>query len=215
MGSFISFIKKEMLARIAREAAEDWTAKSWFPPKGQIGTAWIPNADSTDEKLSLDKVEVLMYLFAIQLGLAIIGILSDWMDCNKKDEEAAPAPAAGRKISAKKEKAGKTSTNSTGFFLGLFGVLAILYNCKQMLLFTVVCNFIVVIGCAIMLVLMIIGFCAMGAAAEGEGLGMGCACCMIICSSFSMAISCAFQIAMLDLSMPFIQQDGPAGTQPL
>ena len=46
-----------------------------------------------------------MYLFAIQLGLAIIGILSDWMDCNKKDEEAAPAPAAGRKISAKKEKA--------------------------------------------------------------------------------------------------------------
>ena len=84
-----------------------WLIKNFYIIflKGQIGTAWIPNADSTDEKLSLDKVEVLMYLFAIQLGLAIIGILSDWMDCNKKDEEAAPAPAAGRKISAKKEKA--------------------------------------------------------------------------------------------------------------
>ena len=48
-----------------------------------------------------------MYLFAIQLGLAIIGILSDWCTGKEDDSEtdAAAAAPAGKKLSAKKEKA--------------------------------------------------------------------------------------------------------------
>ena len=48
-----------------------------------------------------------MYLFAIQLGLAIIGILIDWFTGKEDDAEtdAAAAVPAGKKLSAKKEKA--------------------------------------------------------------------------------------------------------------
>ena len=56
------------LARIAREVTEpqvmsqvteDWSEKLWYPPKGQIGSPWLPSPNSTDDKLNMENVEIL------------------------------------------------------------------------------------------------------------------------------------------------------------
>merc|ERR1711935_868981 len=160
---------KMYLSRFARDVTEDWNDKLWYPPKGQIGDTWLPSTTSTDEKLNLDNVNILFILFCIQTALAAFGIIASFCDRSEQTDN--------------KKKAGSSSTNLMGLILGVFGICAILYDCRQFLMATVVCNFIVIIGAAIMLVLMVIG----------------------ICAAMILGLSVAFQVAMLVFSFPFIQ----------
>merc|ERR1711907_127871 len=177
------------LSRFAREA--DDSEYSWYPPKGQWGTAWLPEPGASDEKLNLQKVNILFILFAIQTAWAAFGILSSW--CNK--DESANA----------KSKAGGSSTSGTGLFVGILGLLAILYDCRQCLMATLILNFIAVILAAILLVFILIG---MIAALKDVGDG-GC-CAMIfgaVCTLIIFGCAMVFQVAMIILSFPFIQAD--------
>ena len=80
------------LSRFTREATEplvtkDWSEKSWYPPKGQVGSPWLPSPDSTDEKLNMKSVEILFILFCISTGFHCLDILSKiccGSDDNKK-----------------------------------------------------------------------------------------------------------------------------------
>ena len=63
------------LSRFARDVTEDWTDKSWYPPKDHKGTSWLPSPTSTDEKLNLNNVNVLLTLYSIETTLSIILML--------------------------------------------------------------------------------------------------------------------------------------------
>merc|ERR1711992_319126 len=179
------------LGRFVRDAEEatNWDDKFWYPPKSQVGTPWMPETDATDEKLNLGKVEVLFYLFMVQTIFAGLGMLGAFFD---KSEQA-----------DKKSKSSGGLTNLTGLLLGVFGMCAILYNCRQFLMVTIVCNFIVIIGACIMAIFIIIGILA---AMSGEYSCVALLC-SIMCSLIIIGLSVAFQIAMLALSFPFIQED--------
>ena len=74
------------LARFARDTNEDWSEKSWYPPKGQVGSPWLPDPDSTDDKMNMNKVEVLFILFCIQTGFAAVGILASFCDKSEQSD---------------------------------------------------------------------------------------------------------------------------------
>ena len=70
------------LARFAREVTEplvteDWSEKSWYPPKGQVGSPWLPSPDSTDDKLNMQSVEVLFILFCVSTGFSSLDFLKE------------------------------------------------------------------------------------------------------------------------------------------
>ena len=47
--------------------------------KGQAGTPWLPSPDSTDDEVNLDRVNVLLVLFSIQValnGLSVLGFIN-------------------------------------------------------------------------------------------------------------------------------------------
>ena len=72
------------LSRFIREAEDEGESYVWYPPKGQIGTPWLNLAeDSTEDNLSLYRINVLFILFAIQTAFAVLGVLSSL--CNKDE----------------------------------------------------------------------------------------------------------------------------------
>merc|ERR1712086_159868 len=152
---------KMYLSRFVRDATEDWNDKLWYPPKGQVGDTWLPSTTSTDEKLNLDNVNILFILFCIQTALPAFGIIASYCDRSEQTDNQKAKKAK------KAKKAGSSSTNLMGLILGVFGICAILYDCRQLLMATVVCNFIVIIGAAIMLVLTVMRICA---AMDGENM---------------------------------------------
>merc|ERR1712106_245027 len=131
-------------------------------------------------------VHDLLIIFCIQTAISALGTISSV--CNRTEE------------TDKKKKIGASATNLIGLMLGVFGICAILYDCFQLLMASVVLNFVVIIGAALMLVLMVVGFCV----TLGDK-SMCLAVCGIVTSSLVMALSVALQIAMLAFSFPFIQ----------
>ena len=83
-----------MISRFARQAVEDNVLDNviedsewhFYPPAGQWGTAWLPGADSEDPKRNLDKVELLYWFFLIKEIIGVVGLLSQYVNCCKKDE---------------------------------------------------------------------------------------------------------------------------------
>ena len=75
------------LSRIPRDAIEtDWSSKSWYPPRGQIGEKWLPSTFSMDDQINLDSVQVLLILFCIQTGLAAWGMLASLCDKSEAND---------------------------------------------------------------------------------------------------------------------------------
>ena len=79
------------LSRFTREDTEplvtkDWSEKSWYPPKGQVGSPWLPSPDSNDDKLNMNKVEVLFILFCVQTGFAAFGMIMSFCDRSEQSD---------------------------------------------------------------------------------------------------------------------------------
>ena len=75
------------LSRISRDAIEtDWSSKSWYPPRGQIGEKWMPSTFSVDDQINLDSVQVLFILFCIQTCLAAGGISASLCDKSEAND---------------------------------------------------------------------------------------------------------------------------------
>ena len=52
--------------------------------KGRTGTPWLPSPDSTDAERSLDRVQVLLILFSIQLAINALSALRSCAGYRKK-----------------------------------------------------------------------------------------------------------------------------------
>ena len=69
---------------IVDEIGTDWVTKFWYPPRGQVGDRWLPPMSSKDDQLNLDSVQVLFYLFCIQIGLAVGGMVASGFEEDTK-----------------------------------------------------------------------------------------------------------------------------------
>ena len=65
---------------------EDWSDKLWYPPKGEVGTPWLPQPDDTDEKLNLANVNILFILFCVQTAFSAFGMLASLCDRSEQSD---------------------------------------------------------------------------------------------------------------------------------
>ena len=58
----------------------------FYPPSGHWGTPWLPGPNSEDEKLNLDKVQILYWFFLIKTIFGVLGFFKNAKCCKKNDE---------------------------------------------------------------------------------------------------------------------------------
>lgn len=170
----------------------------WCPSDTQLGTKWEPamvggisltlNKDKT-----MDVVEKMWWLYLAQL---IISILPSIIACMSKccsDDDNRSEKRAG--------VAGGSSSLST-FLIGLFGLLAIKFNCKELLTASTITAIISIILTIVYLLIMLCGLCQLCRSADG--------CCDRLYSLVLFAIGCTWVLAsnainvyLLYLAWPF------------
>ena len=90
------------LSRFARDASRLTTHDSsngtlhWYPPKGQVGAQWLPLPESTDEKLNLDRVNIMFILFCIQTAFSVLGTLTS-LYCDRRSGQQEEQPDKKKK----------------------------------------------------------------------------------------------------------------------
>jgi len=159
------------MIRVRREFMDDvknvisGCDQMWCPSETQFGTKWLPvtlfGADLTgmvNKDLSQDQVERMWYLYLIQVVISILpSIIACISKCCSEDDQRSEKRAG---------VAGGSSSFST-FLIGLFGLLAIKFNCQELLMASTITAIISIVLTVVYLLIMLCGLCQLCRSADG------------------------------------------------
>jgi len=190
--------------RIERDIIDDIADKvtgcndMWCPSETQLGEKWTPTmvggiSLTLDSDKTMDVVEKMWWLYLVQLVISILpSIIACLSKCCSNDDNRSEKRAG---------VAGGSSSLST-FLIGLFGLLAIKFNCKELLTASTITAVISIILTVVYLLIMLCGLCQLCRSADG--------CCERLNSLILFAIGCTWVLAsnainvyLLYLAWPF------------
>jgi len=135
----------------------------WCPSETQFGTKWTPVVAlgldlSVNKDKSQDAVEKMWWLYIVQLAISILpSIIACLSKCCSDDDNRSEKRAG---------VAGGSSSLST-FLIGLFGILAIKFDCKELLMASTITAVISIILTVVYLLIMLCGLCQLCRSADG------------------------------------------------
>merc|ERR1712110_1363996 len=139
----------------------------------QFGTKWITGLweDLFNKDMDQDKVTLIWWLCVVQLALAIIpSLLACLSRCCGDDSHRADKKAA----------AGGASNTLTVVLIGIFGVCAVVFNCKELLMACVITALISIILTIVYLLIMLCGLCQLCRTSDGCCDAFGTLCVFLI-----------------------------------
>merc|ERR1711935_1271230 len=153
-------LTKKSKMRIERDIIDDIADKvtgcddMWCPSETQLGEKWTPTmvggiSLTLDSDKTMDVVEKMWWLYLVQLVISILpSIIACLSKCCSNDDNRSEKRAS---------VAGGSSSLST-FLIGLFGLLAIKFNCKELLTASTITAVISIILTVVYLLIMLILF---------------------------------------------------------
>lgn len=130
----------------------------WCPTETQIGTKWFPwtvgNVDwagSFGSEKSVENAQTLFILFAIQVAISLLPTVVGCLHRCCGDSDTA---------NKKQNVAGGGSTATT-FLIGIFGICAIKFDCKELLIASTITALISLVLIVLYLLVMLCGMCAL------------------------------------------------------
>lgn len=170
----------------------------WCPSETQLGSKWMPSmlfgvSLTLEKDTSMEVVEKMWWLYLVQLVISILPSIIACMSKCCSDDDNRSEKRAG--------VAGGSSSLST-FLIGLFGLLAIKFNCQELLMASTITAIISIILTVVYLLIMLCGLCQLCRSADG--------CCDRLYSLVLFAIGCTWVLAsnainvyLLYLAWPF------------
>lgn len=165
----------------------------------QFGTKWIGFWENSfaglfNESLTTDKIDLLYYLCVVQLILAIIpSLLACLSRCCGDDSHRADKKAA----------AGGASNTLTVVLIGIFGLCAIFFNCKELLMACVITALISIVLTILYLLIMLCGLCQLCRTSDGCCDAFGTLCVFLI-GLVWVAAAFIINIAICVTAWPFV-----------